>query len=175
MAIVKCGECGAGVSNQAATCPKCGAPLKKPWGIIKTAFAVVFVMVVIAGVFGSIGENRSGGESSRPTKTPQQLAAERKADAEISRAAAFTRTLKSSMRNPDSFKLAQVLITGDGAVCVTYRAQNGFGGMNLASAVLPANGKGAKDQSEPGFQRLWNQECAEKPARDVTSGLGFML
>lgn len=36
--------------------------------------------------------------------------------------------IRHSMRNPHTFELTQVLRMGDGALCYTYRAQNGFGG-----------------------------------------------
>jgi hypothetical protein len=75
--------------------------------------------------------------------------------------------LRRSMRNPDSFKLVGVLVMDGGAVCYTYRAQNGFGGMNLGSAVLSSAGS-FKTNEMPGFSVLWNRECANKTGQDET-------
>lgn len=71
-------------------------------------------------------------------------------------------TLKKSMRNPDSFKVESALaMETTGAVCYEYRAQNGFGGMNMENAVLTATGD-FKTESMDGFSRLWNKNCANQ-------------
>ena len=51
--------------------------------------------------------------------------------------------LRDHMRNPDSFKLSKVWVVDDstapntkGTVCYTYRAQNGFGGLNVETAAV---------------------------------------
>ena len=49
-------------------------------------------------------------------------------------------TLKSSMRNPASFQLIKVFAMPNGAYCYEYRAQNGFGGMNVELSVLTPKG-----------------------------------
>ncbi|MDR1855467.1 MAG: zinc-ribbon domain-containing protein [Azoarcus sp.] len=61
MALIKCPECGNDVSTEAATCPKCGAPIKpaapanleadiknKTNSVIQTVGALIFVGVVVA-------------------------------------------------------------------------------------------------------------------------------
>ena len=40
-------------------------------------------------------------------------------------------TIKGSLRNPDSLNVRQAIYADDGAICITYAAQNGFGGMNV--------------------------------------------
>jgi hypothetical protein len=67
MALIKCYECGSTVSDQAAACPKCGAPLRSaPSGSATTASpgakptatksrfgcAALFVVVMIVGLIG---------------------------------------------------------------------------------------------------------------------------
>jgi len=51
MALIKCKECGAEISAQAKTCPKCGAPVKKPMpkGCLITLIvgAVLFLIIFI--------------------------------------------------------------------------------------------------------------------------------
>lgn len=58
-------------------------------------------------------------------------------DAQLQLITAAALTLKQNMRNPDSFVLeSALLMSGKGSVCYTYRAQNGFGGMDRGRAVL---------------------------------------
>lgn len=49
MALITCKECKAEVSNQAASCPKCGAPIKKSgmgWGCMITALILTLLFVL---------------------------------------------------------------------------------------------------------------------------------
>jgi len=64
--------------------------------------------------------------------------------------------LKTSLRNPDSFKLADygVLVMPNDAICFTYRAQNGFGGLNVEHAVMTPKGVFKANDSH-----LWNSTC----------------
>jgi hypothetical protein len=64
----------------------------------------------------------------------------------IARAIEGAKALHSGMRDPDSFKIDKVWIMrsdkrGD-AVCYTYYARNGFGGMNHSAADYAPNKKG---------------------------------
>jgi len=87
-------------------------------------------------------------------------------------AIAGAKQLQQSMRNPDSFKLTQVLIMEDGAVCYDYRSQNGFGGMNLGHAVLSPKGQFKANESS-GLTSLWNKECANKTGTVQTWEVGY--
>lgn len=57
MALVKCKECGKDISEQAASCPNCGAPngaqKKKTGGLLKWIF-IIFVVLIILAVIGSV-------------------------------------------------------------------------------------------------------------------------
>ena len=57
MAIVKCGECGKEVSNQAKDCPNCGNPIKKNVG----CGGLIFVILFTLGIFYIFGNILSGG------------------------------------------------------------------------------------------------------------------
>jgi hypothetical protein len=70
------------------------------------------------------------------------------------------------MRNPDSFKVSSVLVIGTETACYEYRAQNGFGGMNVGSAVLALRKNAFKTNEMNGFVQLWNKECAHKSGTD---------
>ena len=52
MALIKCNECGVQISDAAAACPHCGAPVPKkpPTGWLVWPVGIVFVLVVIAGI-----------------------------------------------------------------------------------------------------------------------------
>lgn len=67
MALAKCRECGAEVSDAAKTCPKCGIskPVKKI-SLLGKIFLGFFVLIVFGQVLGAI--NRS----SRPTPVATQ-------------------------------------------------------------------------------------------------------
>jgi hypothetical protein len=112
-------------------------------------------------------------------------------DAQIQLLTAAALTLKQNMRNPESFVLESALLTdGRQSVCYTYRAQNGFGGMDRGYAVLAGanfdptlDSRSAllkaqfKTSEESGFRQLWNKECANKAGQEkanlVKIGMGF--
>lgn len=62
MALKKCKECGNEVSTKAASCPKCGAVLKKKIGYLRYIGAA-FLIFIILRVIGSLLNN----ETNRPT------------------------------------------------------------------------------------------------------------
>jgi DNA-directed RNA polymerase subunit RPC12/RpoP len=60
MALIKCSECGKDVSDKAASCPHCGAPLlpaarraARPWEVVGT-------LLVIGGVIASVAGSEYG-------------------------------------------------------------------------------------------------------------------
>ena len=186
MAMTKCKECGQPVSTKAVACPHCGAKVARQNIGCGGLIIVVFIGVIVVGVIGS-----QMGDHSTPTAshvvsppapshepTPAEKEAEEKAkkrDVQIGLAQLGAKTLKSSMRDPDSFKLEAALVMEDGAVCYEYRARNGFGGMNRGQAVLQTSGKrfAFKSSEQPGFMPLWNRECANKSGEDVSAGVNL--
>jgi hypothetical protein len=120
--------------------------------------------VILGIIAAAIGNNPS--TASTPS-SPVESVQKQKDEANWRRAVLGAKTLESAMRNPDSFKLSQALIMDNGSVCYQYRAQNGFGGMNIEHAVLTASGK-FKNENESGFRTLWNKECANKTGSEKT-------
>jgi hypothetical protein len=101
----------------------------------------------------------------------QPTAAERQA--ERVKATIFgIRMLKSQMRNPSSFELISAAISDSGERCIEYRAQNGFGGMNVEQAVF---GSEFKTSATAGFAADWNSKCASQPLTDVTDRVKLLL
>ena len=63
-------------------------------------------------------------------------------------------TITDAARNPDSVSFARVGVNEDASlVCVQYRAQNGFGGMNVETVAF-LNGTPNQTAS------FWNKRCA---------------
>jgi len=173
MALIKCKECGNDISTQAKTCPKCGAPRPKRSISLRRILIGTFLLGLTLIVIGNISSHN---EVQSTAMTPAQRAAqqaeqkkhtayEKFRDESVRRGAIMMAALKKTARNPGSFKLAEArAIEGSGAICFTYRAQNGFGGMNIGYAVLSADGKTIKIQEQDGdaFVKLWNKECTKQ-------------
>lgn len=105
-------------------------------------------------------------------KAAEEAEQQRKLDNAIARAAVVASKLRSAMRNPDSFSLESVRIADNGTACFKYRAQNGFGGMNVEEAIL--TDKDFKTGSDKGFAKLYNKECT-KPAYEEVKRVKNML
>jgi flagellar biosynthesis GTPase FlhF len=113
-------------------------------------------------------------EKARKDATAKAEAEKKRADDAVNRAMVGAKALRNSMRNPDSFKMISALvIDGSGAVCYEYRAQNGFGGMNVGKATLSSDGKKFLSSEQEGFASLWNRECAKKRGQDVTAAVNL--
>jgi len=63
--------------------------------------------------------------------SPEQELADIQGDFEASLVRSALVAVESSLRNPDSFEVRQVIVVNGIDVCMTYAAQNGFGGMNV--------------------------------------------
>jgi hypothetical protein len=161
-------KCGNAVADNARSCPKCGHRFTSGPVLALAWFFGIVGVVAFIGMSSNSGTNAP----SPPTPSPTQQAAKKKEDADFQRAVLGAKQLQASMRNPDSFKLSQVLIMDDGAVCYDYRAQNGFGGMNLGHGVLSPKNQFKSNQSS-GFASLWNKECANKTGTVQTWEVGY--
>lgn len=164
-------RCGNQVARNAKACPRCGCRFTS--GLVKL-LAVFIVAAATIGIIGAIiGAASSGnGSSAQPGPSAAEQAMKQKDDAKFQFGVEGAKQLRDSMRNPDSFKMTKALIMEDGAVCYSYRSQNGFGGMNDGQAVLAPRGKFKSDESA-GFVTLWNKECANKTATDKTWEIGY--
>ena len=52
MSLVKCRECGNEISNDAKTCPKCGARTRKATGLANIIGGVIFSLILLWYFFG---------------------------------------------------------------------------------------------------------------------------
>lgn len=88
------------------------------------------------------------------------------ADKAVQNAYVGAKVLRNRMRNPSSFELVRVLAPTDDRTCFVYRAENGFGGLNVETAVLIYDDLITQDRSE--FEHSWGQYCTAYDARDIT-------
>src|SRR5262249_47176711 len=93
---------------------------------------------------------------------------ERRKEREERKVAILTLAARKVQRNPASFTVEDAYIGKDGAACIVYRSQNGFGGMNRGYVVQTgdANETAIMDH-ERGFTKAWNKVCLTG-TRDLT-------
>ena len=163
--MIQCKECSKEISSDARVCPHCGK--KQGQGCATTAIWVVFCLLGFCVLLAVISQ------MSDTPKTPQEAAADAAKGAHLKAMIDSAMALRNAMRDPDSFKLTQVLDMPDGAVCYSYRARNGFGGMDQGEAVL-FDGK-FLDSSMAGFHQLNEQECVGKTGKVETDFINSEL
>lgn len=148
MAMTKCRECQTVVSTEAKACPKCGA--EKPGGQPSRLSAYLWLGTVLTLVLVLIA---SGTRGDAP-----RAASARSGPSEVDiagRAIGAARALRSTMRNPDSFSVISARLVGSDLVCFQYRAQNGFGGMNVEQAAV----WGSTTLAGKAFTAEWQTQC----------------
>jgi zinc-ribbon domain len=166
MALRPCKECGQQISSDAKFCPHCGKKRSTTAGV---GCLVLLGLLILLAAINWLNEPHGGNAPS-----PAQRAAAEANDAQFAHAAAGAKILHDSARNPDAFKLVQVLTMPDLTVCYTYRAQNGFGGMNVGYAVLSPTNQLKTDEMS-GFHVLWNKSCANKNGTDRTQAVVYTI
>lgn len=151
MAMTKCRECGAAISDTAVSCPSCGAKPKKPTSKLSIGLAGLALIGVLQAAF-------KANEAPPPqSKSAADIAAERQFQADVM----ALRALKSSLKNPASFDLVKAVRLDGGVLCVEYRATNSFNAIIASTAVVT----GGKIDSSFG---AWNRLCANKVGRDIS-------
>lgn len=170
MALVKCRECAKEISGGAVTCPQCGA--KQPKRTKLSTWIIGGVALIgVAMCTTQLSEDRA---PAKP-KSAAETAANEKASEGMRRAQLLIAALKKGSRNPEKFSLDSVLIVdATNAVCVEFRAENGFGGMSFVKALMTRDGKTIRTSDENGFPMSWNRECANQPGRDYTGAFRLL-
>jgi hypothetical protein len=154
MALIECKECGNEVSSKAESCPKCGAAVETKGMGCGTGIVIVFLCgIVYAAIFPS--EHPSTAPAPSTTTQPKETN-----DDASSRAWIAANALKNQMRNPDSFKVEHAYVPKENqkVVCLTYRSQNGFGGINREQAILTPAGR-LLPSTATGFNSNWDKFC----------------
>jgi hypothetical protein len=116
-------------------------------------------LVVIVFVFSMILLLGSISRTSTPPAEPS--------DPDEGLAFAAIVVLRQESRNPERFSLERIFVT-EKAVCVSYKGENGFGGLDWGKTVFDKKGRSGAHDWENGFTRMWNRECANKTGKDFT-------
>ena len=156
MALTKCSECKNEVSDSAGKCPHCGAKVSKPAGWLGWICAAIFIFAIVQ-CSTDIEKSKELSAAIEAAKPLEMREAETKnkalEEARFQKAVIAAKVLKSSLRNPDSVVWEDIYANNDASViCLSYRAQNGFGGMNREHISF-INGKPSR--STP----VWNRKC----------------
>lgn len=184
MAIVKCKECGADVSDAAKACPKCGAPPPKPTSRLTWLALGCVVFFTAKCSVDNWSKQSADADRARETAeaaarmTPEQRAAaqleqaraaeaKQAAEREFQIAVAFARTVRSGLKSPASFELTDATKTASGALCLQYRGTNSFNAIIPNYAVLTREGQ-AVSGSANNVAKLWNKHCAGQAGDDMT-------
>jgi hypothetical protein len=159
--------CGNQVASNARFCPRCGKRFTHKFVKLLSWF---FGIIIGFGILMAVISQNSPTSPVSPAEQEKKARDERQFQLAVSGA----KQLKNAMRNPDSFKVSNALFMDNGVVCYEYRAQNGFGGMNVGRAVLTAKGM-LKTNEIDGGTKLWNRECANKSGYDKTWEVNYAI
>jgi hypothetical protein len=142
MALIKCHECGAEISSDATSCPKCGA---KPKYQVGPGIVVFAVLLTIFGLFAINSEST--------TKAPQKTESEIASDWRHQMGAAAVIRLKQNLRDPESLEILNIFADEKATtLCLKYRARNGFGGFTVEYQIITES-KTSQDVDD------WNRYC----------------
>jgi len=80
MALTKCPDCGAEISTEAPTCPKCGrpnAPAKRKAGTVSTGCGLVIIIAATTGIVswlssGNDGTSSDSGSTAQTASAPDE-------------------------------------------------------------------------------------------------------
>jgi hypothetical protein len=152
MALISCKECKNQVSDEAKTCPNCGASVPKPMSRWKWLILGVFTIVVAKCALTERFE--------RPTEPPlsaAQIEENKRQEAEFQFGVIATKRVKNSLKNPASFELVNAGVVTGGALCLTYRATNSFNAVITDQVAIKRNLQ----------QGDWNKECGGRQVSEM--------
>lgn len=153
MSLILCPECSQQISNTAPTCPHCGFnnshQQKKPKISSTDAITGIFVLGFLGWLFWPSTPNinqsstppanhvAQAAAAPAPQPTPEEIAVKAREDIRDERVIKTALYIKKRLRDPDSlvWEVFQSNDTGD-LLCISYRARNGFGGMDREQAVV---------------------------------------
>lgn len=132
---------------------------RHPKGLPLT-IAVLVLLAIIGAFFPSDRPKVAAGtpQLSHVDQATADMEKERAEDELLPAWQAMCR-FKRDLPDPDSFKVASAFHMRDGAFCGTYRAKNGFGGMEMGAFVSIGDNLWADGNTY--FRRAWKQECSD--------------
>ena len=143
MALVKCEECGKQISDEAESCPSCGAKPEK-MGFFRKLFIGLFVIFVIGAVMDGIKSPSTKIQYGSSVSSPEAEEAKKKSEQEQAKQLSILlriSALREEMKNPPSFEMVEAINLKNGTLCVTYRGTNGFGGVVTESKAISSDAK----------------------------------
>ena len=166
MAMTKCKECGAEISDRAETCPKCGAKVPKRTSRWTWLIGGLMLFVVVrctwdteqakdakataqarqaasqaAAEAAMTPAQRASAAAAREAASAAAALQERKWQAWLALARPAVATLRAAAKDPESFRVEQAIGMDSGAVCFVYRSKNSFAAVVPGTAVALPNGK----------------------------------
>ena len=127
--------------------------------IIAATFVGAVALIVVLVLSTPDSPEVAAMKAERAEQAEQwQAEVDRKAYIRERQVGAMVGVVKSSLRAPDSLKIRSVIVLKDGTICMSYSAQNGFGGMNVET--IAANTTGVVDYAK---------NCNGKSGIDETS------
>lgn len=169
MAIAKCRECSAEVSDSAKVCPKCGVsrPVKKTSLLTKIA-AGTFGFAILVAIIG--GMNR---EPPAAPKPPTE--AEKKEEEQFNTAMVAVKLLKQSAKDPSSFEINSLLLMDNSAACMEYAARNSFNARVPGRAVQTPDLKLFVSEKDSAFPKMWNNYCGNRTGIERAKSAAFRI
>jgi len=155
MALAKCSECNREISDQAESCPHCG--FKAPKGTSR--FTIFIGGLIILAIARTVWQSSTA--PPPPVKSPAELAAQAKKEADFQTVVKVAAWAKKNAKNPASFELTYAGLTGTRTVCIEFRATNSF------NAIVP--GRYIMSDTVSGdTAALWNQHCVNQTITDYS-------
>lgn len=81
--------------------------------------------------------------------------------------------LDKRMRNPRSLNVSRAIFVSRRTICYEYRAQNGFGGLNVGNAIQV--GPLLVTESGKDFRQLWNEQCSGRVGSNMADRMNIAL
>lgn len=168
MALGPCRECAASISDTAAACPACGAPVIKPppkMTRLDTAkMWFVLITLALAGVWFIHYKI-----NDYPAPVAAALPANPDEDAAYGALHAARSAVPAAMREPATAVLRNIIVVKSPAgvmqVCGEVNGKNGFGGMaGFSHFIVTESQTMIEDPRENGkFVDAWNKTCLKYP------------
>jgi hypothetical protein len=159
MALKKCKECENDVSTEAASCPKCGAPIKKQSGCL-SLIGWAFVILIMFGVIGSM---MNDGSSTLPpntaTESLDRSATEESVQPSPARAGGLTRPQKNAVKSAEQY-LSMMGFSRSGLI--KQLSSDAGDGYSVADATVAVDHLNVD----------WNEQ-ATRSAKQYLSMMGF--
>lgn len=145
--LVPCRECGKEIAQSAKACPHCG--VDKPGIKANDGASGCVGAVIVLGVAAFVLSMCMNGNSTSDTRDAATTIAEKAEEkrngfhclsAWDGAHSEFKNSVKNMMRDPKSFEHVETRVTpvdenGQHTIIMSYRARNGFGGMNAGIAI----------------------------------------